>query len=264
MKDTTYFSHDSDARNDLKCKALIKKYGMEGYGMYWVVIELMRSQEGYKLPKKEYVYQGICDEIGKDIQFVKQFLDDCSNIFELFISNGEYFFSQSLLDRMKKKDEKSEKNRKAGYASAEARGYTSAETRKKQGLSTVNEQVVNNPEASVEHDLTTVEQPLNTGSAIKKETKEEKLTLKLKALEEKKKDLEKRRAEFEQRVFEHDPLKYDNTMLTAFCNYWSECGKDLKMRYEFEKVFEIGRRLATWANREKERFTKPQYHATDY
>ncbi len=42
-------------------------------------------------------------------------------------------------------------------------------------------------------------------------------------------------------------------MLVAFADYWTEHnpgGK--KMRYEMEKIFDLPRRLATWAKRDKE------------
>jgi hypothetical protein len=46
--------------------------------------------------------------------------------------------------------------------------------------------------------------------------------------------------------------KYPEAMLNKFCNYWTEKSKSGKMRYEFEKTFEINRRLVTWASRDKD------------
>ncbi|WP_444351139.1 hypothetical protein [Phocaeicola plebeius] len=41
-------------------------------------------------------------------------------------------------------------------------------------------------------------------------------------------------------------------MIRAFFDYWSELNKsETKMRYELEKTWELPRRLATWASREK-------------
>ena len=65
--------------------------------------------------------------------------------------------------------------------------------------------------------------------------------------------IEKREQKFCQLVFECDPLKYPQEMLQKFCNYWTEKNKSgTKMRWELERVFEISRRLATWASRDKE------------
>lgn len=36
-----WFKHDTDARQDFKLKRLVRRFGMEGYGMYWSVVELL-------------------------------------------------------------------------------------------------------------------------------------------------------------------------------------------------------------------------------
>jgi hypothetical protein len=42
-------------------------------------------------------------------------------------------------------------------------------------------------------------------------------------------------------------------MLNKFCSYWTEKNKSgTKMRFELERVFEISKRLATWASRDKD------------
>ena len=38
-KDTFYFSHDYNARNDSKIKKLLFKHGYLGYGLFWAIIE---------------------------------------------------------------------------------------------------------------------------------------------------------------------------------------------------------------------------------
>jgi hypothetical protein len=56
---------------------------------------------------------------------------------------------------------------------------------------------------------------------------------------------------FKSEVFEFSE-KYPEAMLNKFCNYWTEKNKNGKLRFEFEKTFEISRRLATWASRDKD------------
>jgi len=38
-----WFKHDSDAHRDAKLRKVVRKYGMEGYGLYWHCIELIVS-----------------------------------------------------------------------------------------------------------------------------------------------------------------------------------------------------------------------------
>jgi len=46
--------------------------------------------------------------------------------------------------------------------------------------------------------------------------------------------------------------KYGKEMLKAFFDYWSEHGpNDAKVRFEKEKSYDISKRLATWAKRER-------------
>jgi hypothetical protein len=56
---------------------------------------------------------------------------------------------------------------------------------------------------------------------------------------------------FKSEVFEFSE-KYPEVMLNKFCSYWTEKSKSGKLRYEFEKTFEIARRLVTWASRDKD------------
>jgi hypothetical protein len=45
--------------------------------------------------------------------------------------------------------------------------------------------------------------------------------------------------------------KYPKEMLRAFYNYWTEMNKSqTRLKFELQQTFEIGKRLATWANRD--------------
>ena len=45
-----YFSHDSNAKDDPKCMLLIDQLGLEGYGIFWILIEVLREQPEYRYP----------------------------------------------------------------------------------------------------------------------------------------------------------------------------------------------------------------------
>lgn len=45
--------------------------------------------------------------------------------------------------------------------------------------------------------------------------------------------------------------KYGKSMVREFYDYWSEMNRsETKMRFELQKTWEVGKRLATWANKE--------------
>lgn len=45
-----FFSHDSNAANDIKCRRLIHRFGMEGYGRWWCLCELLAATDGHAIP----------------------------------------------------------------------------------------------------------------------------------------------------------------------------------------------------------------------
>ena len=114
MKDTRYFPHDQDARNDPKIKALIRKYSILGYAYYFITIEIMRSEKGYCIKDKPYIWDSISGEFGISVDEVKEFFDLCVEL-DLFERDGDFFFSPSLLKRMNILDSIRLKKRNAAY-----------------------------------------------------------------------------------------------------------------------------------------------------
>lgn len=105
MKDAYYFKHDANARNDPKIKALMGKYGIAGYGRFWVIIEMLRESTGYKIEDKEYIWSALANDMEYSIEEVKTFMKDCVNEFNLFVQEDGFFYSESFLGRMNKLDE---------------------------------------------------------------------------------------------------------------------------------------------------------------
>lgn len=124
---TCYFSHDANALTDIKISAMRSDYGLEGYGLYWAIIEKLRNEDTYKLPLEKNTYRAIKIETGTTID-VEKFIKDCIEEFKetedgngLFNTDGKYFWSESLLKRMTKMEEVSAKRKKAGQRGAQGR-----------------------------------------------------------------------------------------------------------------------------------------------
>ncbi len=49
-KEAYYFSHDANAQDDPKLMLLIEQMGMEGFGIFWGLIEKLRAERDYSLP----------------------------------------------------------------------------------------------------------------------------------------------------------------------------------------------------------------------
>ncbi|AHV96131.1 DUF4373 domain-containing protein [Paenibacillus sabinae] len=109
-KKAPFFSHDMNARYDPKMSAMRGVYGAEGYGWFWMLIEMMAEADGYQLDyKSKYVFNAYAMQLQCKPEQVSKFVSDCIDEFELFASDDSYFWSNSLRKRMQYRDSVSEK-----------------------------------------------------------------------------------------------------------------------------------------------------------
>ena len=101
--------------------ALKADYGVEGYGRFWVIVEMMAEQDDYKLKLNQITNNALAVEFMCQKDEAEKFIKDCIKKYELFKSDDNFFWSESLLRRMAIKDEKLEKKRKAGREGARKR-----------------------------------------------------------------------------------------------------------------------------------------------
>ena len=104
-KETFYFSHDYNARNDIKIKRLIVKHGYVGYGIFWALIEDL-YQNANALPL-DY------DCIAYDLRVGSDMIESIINDFDLFEVDDDTFCSLSVQRRLDKRNEKSMKARQS-------------------------------------------------------------------------------------------------------------------------------------------------------
>jgi len=106
-KDTFYFSHDYNSRNDEKIKFLIRKHGLLGYGLFWSIIEdLYNNANALRTD-----YEGIAYDYRIDVSIVTSVIND----FDLFVFDAEYFGSLSVQKRIDERDSKSVKARESAH-----------------------------------------------------------------------------------------------------------------------------------------------------
>lgn len=112
----SYFSHDSNARNSDKLMKVRMKLGAEGYGIFFMLIERLREEEGYK---STIDYNTLAFDLRVDAEKVKQVVEDY-DLFK-FTEDGKYFYSDSFNERMEMMDLKRKKLAEAGKKGAEKR-----------------------------------------------------------------------------------------------------------------------------------------------
>lgn len=53
LEPMAFFPHDSNAAGDIKCRKLVRRFGVEGYGRWWLLCELLAATSGHALPMAE-------------------------------------------------------------------------------------------------------------------------------------------------------------------------------------------------------------------
>ena len=116
MKDAYWFQHDSNAKDDPKCSMLVEQLGLEGYGIYWVLVETLREQPNYKYPLN------LLPIIARKYNTTAEKVRVVVGNYGLFsLTEDEFFLSESLCRRMEHWDAKRQIASNAGKASAQKR-----------------------------------------------------------------------------------------------------------------------------------------------
>jgi len=99
-----YFSHDYNARNDKKLVMASMKYGLAALGAYWCIVEMLYEEGGYL---SIIEYERITFELRTSEELIKYLIHDSL----LFENDGVRFWSNTALERLKLREEKSIKAR---------------------------------------------------------------------------------------------------------------------------------------------------------
>ena len=119
--DAYWFSHDSNARDDQRCVMLIDQLGLEGYGIYWILIETLRDQPGYRYPLV------LLPSLARRYNTTPEKMRVVVGNYGLFtIAADEFFLSPGLCRRMERWDEKRELARLKGVQSGVKRRLAAA------------------------------------------------------------------------------------------------------------------------------------------
>lgn len=158
MKETFYFSHDYNSFFDPKIRYIVSEYGVWAYACFWIVVEMMASEKEFKIQKKllpsilypllqgkkiNYKTEGglgyFEDERGEhivneDLGCYSICLAKVESLLKLMIEIGlffdddKYIWSESLISRMKRRQEISEVRKMAGRKGGLAkRGFVKKE-----------------------------------------------------------------------------------------------------------------------------------------
>ena len=133
---SSYFPHDSNARNDERLVNVRMKHGPAGYGVYFMLVERLREDTEYM---SVVDYNLIAFDLRIDASLAKSIIRD----FGLFAFTadpvrGECFYSESLRQRMARKDEITAKRKAASALGVSVR----QENREKTKTAEISNQMV--------------------------------------------------------------------------------------------------------------------------
>lgn len=148
-KDSYYFQHDYNARNDPKILMLRSEFGLEGYGIFWCLLETIAEDEN-GIINKSYI-GGLSVGYGVAIDKLKKIIKYCVNV-GLLKENKDSIYSE----RMNKHKEMRKSLSDSGRIGAEKRwgGHSSPNAKERKG----NENKVN--------DIPTIEEFLNHAKTL--------------------------------------------------------------------------------------------------
>ena len=211
MEVKEYFSHDYNARNDWKIKRLIAACGMEGYGIYWAIVENLYINNNIY----PFDIESISYELRADKTKINQIICD----FELFtiLDNNEFFCCTSIEKRLDKRAEKSEKAR----ASAQKRWTGNASAMQTQYIG-------NAIKEKNSKEKNSKEKVLNITTSFKNWSID---------------DLKNSMHE----VYKKGEVNMSRDEYLNFLSYWTEKTSSGKFRFQLEKAWDTNLRLQRWA-----------------
>lgn len=134
MKNSFYFPHDYHARHDPKLERLRMEVGPVSDGIFWNIVEMLYEEGGYLNTQDIPLYAKM---INADEQMFNKVVNN------LFITDGERFYNQSLLDRLNHINKVREERRISGKASGKARQTNTCSTSDEHLRNNIKESKVN-------------------------------------------------------------------------------------------------------------------------
>ena len=112
----TYFTHQSNSFTDIKIIKMRSKLGIQSYGIFWALLELLFNEEN-KLCIDDYSVLAFTLQCDPDI--LKQVIED----FDLFVIEDNCFYSKRLnihIEEINNKSNKAKENANKRWSNANA------------------------------------------------------------------------------------------------------------------------------------------------
>ena len=109
-----YFSHDSDMRNDLKIKAIRRKFGHVGYAVWCFLLEVLTDEDNFEIEYNELNKELLAADFDITVEQLELIIDYCCLLEILQISDDGKLYSEAHKKRFSKLIAERDKKSKAG------------------------------------------------------------------------------------------------------------------------------------------------------
>ncbi|UBZ15348.1 DUF4373 domain-containing protein [Flagellimonas marinaquae] len=93
-----YFSHDADMRNDPKIKALRRKFGLPGYAVWNMMLEILTDSDFFEHEWNELSMELLAGDFDVEPEFLKEVIEYCF-LLKLLKNEEDKIFSEKMKDR---------------------------------------------------------------------------------------------------------------------------------------------------------------------
>lgn len=93
-----YFSHDADMRNDPKIKALRRKYGLQGYAVWNMMLEILTDSDFFEYEWSELSIELLAGDFDVEPENLKEVIEYCF-LLNLLKKEENKIFSEKMKDR---------------------------------------------------------------------------------------------------------------------------------------------------------------------
>lgn len=135
-KDSLFFRHDYNARNDRKIAALVKRHKSAGYGIFWITCEMMHEEGGH-IEFDDITFGALAKDCNEEVNFVKQVVSDCITEFKLFKRENDIVVSGRVSRNLEWKQSVSNSRAIAGQKGANAKQLLVKERKKERNIEEV-------------------------------------------------------------------------------------------------------------------------------
>lgn len=115
-----FFSHDIDMRNDIKVRALRRKFQIKGYAMWCFILEVLTDSTNFEVEYNEINQELLAADIEVPVEEFREIIEYCVKIGLLQIENGKLFSIahkrrfERMLEVRKRRAEAARKNGRKG------------------------------------------------------------------------------------------------------------------------------------------------------